>query len=96
VTTLFIKNLIQSFSFCSWLSVTVGDCAFQGTSRERTHDLKLKFAAGYTILVVLSLNDGIAVVSLLLPEPGDQEAQPRSPGRNEPFSASVIDLGAAA
>src|SRR5258708_22752861 len=49
-----------------------------------------------TVLVVHSLNDGIAVVSLLLLEPGDQEAQPRSPGRNEPFPASVIDLGAAA
>jgi len=48
-------------------------------SEEHSHQntlLKLKFAAGYTLLVVHSLNDGIAVVSLPLLEPGDQEAQP--------------------
>ena len=48
-------------------------------SEEHSHQnalLKLRFAAGYTLLVVHSLNDGTAVVSLLLLEPGDQEAQP--------------------
>ncbi len=37
---------------------------------------KLTFAAGYTLLVVHSIHDGSAVVSLLLLEPGDELAQP--------------------
>ena len=66
---------------------------------ERSHQSalpKLTIVAGYTLLEGYPLDEGIAVVALLLLEPDDEHAWPCSPGRNEPFPASVIDLDAAA
>ena len=77
------EELSSSFEPCLNVS-TIGTRVSSLTSvLMRTLFTKVTFAAGYTHLVVHSLNDGIAVVSLLLLESGDQEAQLRGQARRK-------------